>query len=322
MAYFQHVGVPFFNIVTLSFMHQRERDWKPFRLIDWVWLLIWTAKAVEPRLTWWNFFLYLYPHATPHHCQYESSPSIYSKWEQGIYARLRTNIVTLPITSPRSHPFKIFRAKRMFGVWVFYNSALISLQMENPTACQSIICFPLLAFKSSHNRYNYGHIICATGKKKPVSSYIWLHKLFTTAAFAAIALRQKWFILTLRDDALLILCLTESCISTTVKVTSLQLGSTWISPMKLAGSVFYSDLLGVFFTSLWYKSQICIEYQKRTISTAPHLSFGLFLDLDFSFRGAGLYQPHISFHFPRFSFNAFVTQNHGTGSWKKEVMEN
>lgn len=50
--------------------------------------------------------------------------------------------------------------------WVFYNSALIRLQMENTTACPSIIYCPLLAFKSHHRRYNYSHIICATGKKQ------------------------------------------------------------------------------------------------------------------------------------------------------------
>lgn len=64
--------------------------------------------------------------------------------------------------------------------------------MENPTACPSIIYFPLLAFKLCYNRYSYGHIICATGGgKKPVSSHVRLQKLFTNSAFAAVALRQS-----------------------------------------------------------------------------------------------------------------------------------
>jgi len=101
-----------------------------------------------------------------------------------------TNIVILPITSPRSHPFEIFRAKRLFGGWAFCNSALIRLQMENPAACPSIIYFPLLAFESNYNRCNYARIICATGNK-PASSYTSLHKLFTKAAFVAVAVRQR-----------------------------------------------------------------------------------------------------------------------------------
>lgn len=44
---------------------------------DWLSLtpLIWAAEAVEPRLAhMMKFLLYLYPHATPQRCQYESSP--------------------------------------------------------------------------------------------------------------------------------------------------------------------------------------------------------------------------------------------------------
>lgn len=63
--------------------------------------------------------------------------------------------------------------------------------MENPTACPSIIYFSLLAFKSCHNSYNYGHIICAMAGKKPVSSYVRLDKLFINAAFAAVFLKQS-----------------------------------------------------------------------------------------------------------------------------------
>lgn len=94
-------------------------------------------------------------------------------------------------------------------------------------------------------------------QEKNSSSHIQLHKLFTTAAFGAVALRQKWFILTQRDDALLISCLTESHRPAPVKVTSLQLISTWIESMKLAGFVFLTQP-GVS-PSPWYKSQICTE---------------------------------------------------------------
>lgn len=60
--------------------------------------LMWTAEAVEPRLArMMKFPLYLYPHATPHRCRYESSPSIYSKWEQGRW------ILMHPCWPPHKH---------------------------------------------------------------------------------------------------------------------------------------------------------------------------------------------------------------------------
>lgn len=127
-------------------------------------------------------FLYLYPHASPLRCQYESpSPLLFTQNKHRadgyccIHVGLLTNIVILLITSPRSHPFEIFRAKRLFGVSAFCNSALIRLQMENLTACPSIIYYPFLASESCYNRCNYGPII-GTGNKH-ASLYVGLCKL-------------------------------------------------------------------------------------------------------------------------------------------------
>lgn len=184
-----------------------------------------------------------------------------------IYVGLLTNIVILPITSPRSHPFAIFRAKRLFGVWAFYNSALIRLQMENPTGCPSIIYFPLLAFKSCHNSYNYGHIICKTGEEKRL-----LLHTFDSMNWCISCCRSqaKWFIVTQRDDAPLISCLAESHILATVKVTSLLLISTWIDCMKPAGFVVW--LLPGVSTSLCYKSLTCTKnlYLMQTYQNLLH----------------------------------------------------
>lgn len=87
--------------LTLQHCHLRikaryTQDIEP----DWLSLtpLMWTAEAVEPRLAhMMKFLLYLYPHATPHRCCYESSPSIYSKWEQGRW------ILMHPCWPPHKH---------------------------------------------------------------------------------------------------------------------------------------------------------------------------------------------------------------------------
>lgn len=158
-----------------------------------------------------------------------SHPLLFTQNENGadgywcIYVSLLTDIVTLPITSPRSHPFEIFRAKRLFGVLVFYNSALIRLQKER------IMFFPSLAFKLYHNKYNSGHTICATSycTCDSINCLQLLHFLLSPHIVS------HW----------------ES--HTAVKVSSLQLISTLIHSSELAGFVFLAPHLS--FTSWWYK---------------------------------------------------------------------
>lgn len=132
------------NAVIYVSKRGRLRDTQP----DWLSLtpLIWTAEAVEPRLgRMMKLPLYLAHTSLPTAGSMSHPPLLFTQNKSRadryrcIYVGLLINIVTLPITSARSHPFEIFRAKRLFGVWVFYNSALIRPQMENPTACPSII---------------------------------------------------------------------------------------------------------------------------------------------------------------------------------------
>lgn len=77
--------------------------------------------------------------------------------------------------------------------------------------------------------------------------------------------------LTQRDDALLILCLTGSHILAAVKVTSLQLISTWISSMKPAGFVPWPGPVFPAHCGI-NKSQICTRSTEISKPLLNHLS--------------------------------------------------
>lgn len=163
-------------------------------------------------------FLYLYPHASPLRCQCESPPPLLFTQNKHradgywcIHVGLLTNIVTLLITSPRSHLFEIFRAKRLFGVSAFCNSASIRLQMENLTACPSIIYYPFLASESCYNRWPYNRC-------REQTCFFICGALQTAAA----VLRWTDLFWQKRYDALLILYLTQSHILCSNKVSSLR----------------------------------------------------------------------------------------------------
>lgn len=129
--------------------------------------------------------------------QMDADASTSVSWQTSLFCRSRC--------SAHIH-FEIFRAKRLFGVWAFYYSALIRLLMENSIACPSVIHFPLPAFKLRHNRYNYS------------CKRLLLHTChFTTWCICCSCLRVIYCdnIMTQRDDSLLISSSIESHILAT-----------------------------------------------------------------------------------------------------------